>query len=76
MSAVTPLVTTLPPGRHAICCCGRTGNAPLCDGTHRGSGTTPRIVDLEVETRIAWCRCRTSGNLPMCDGSHKRLASP
>jgi len=29
-----PLVVSLQPGRHAICQCGQTGNAPFCDGTH------------------------------------------
>ena len=66
-----PVKIRLPAGRHAICACGRTANAPLCDGSHAGTGTTPQLLDLDAERVIAWCTCRKSGNLPMCDGSHR-----
>ena len=71
MTEPGPLLTPLSTGRHAICACGRTGNAPFCDGSHAGSGLTPQILDVEEEQTIAWCTCRTSGKLPMCDGSHR-----
>ncbi len=72
----TPLVTTLTPGRHAICACGKTGNPPFCDGTHKGSEFRPVIEVVEqVAKNIAWCRCRQSGRRPFCDGTHKSLPS-
>ena len=66
-----PVKVQLSAGRHAICCCGRTGDAPRCDGSHKGTDITPQIVDLDEDQTIAWCTCRGSGKLPMCDGSHR-----
>ena len=75
-----PLVVSRQPGRHAICQCGQTGNAPFCDGTHKtvtaddGSTFSPTIEVVEGQPKnVAWCRCFTTGNTPWCDGSHTAL---
>lgn len=72
MPEPSPLKKTLPPGKYAICRCGQTDNAPLCDGSHKGSTVTPELVTFEAETKYAWCRCRESGTLPQCDGTHAK----
>ena len=56
------------------CACGQSKNQPFCDGSHKGTGNTPHILDVDLMgLTIAWCTCRTSGKMPFCDGSHKKL---
>ena len=72
MPEPSPKKVVLAPGRYAICACGLTGNAPLCDGSHVDTPHGPELVDLEQKTKYAWCTCRESGKLPMCDGTHTK----
>jgi len=57
----------------AWCQCGRSSNQPYCNGSHKGTGFSPIIVELAEDKRVAWCGCKHSGNKPYCDGTHKTL---
>lgn len=43
-----PFVLNLEQGTHWICACGKSQNAPYCDGSHKGTPHQP--ISLELET--------------------------
>ena len=61
------------PGDYYWCACGDSKNQPFCDGSHKGSEFTPRLVKIEEQKQVFWCMCKHSGNKPFCDGTHKGL---
>ncbi|MBF0096222.1 MAG: CDGSH iron-sulfur domain-containing protein [Magnetococcales bacterium] len=67
----TPLILDLPAGEHHICLCGRSKNAPHCDGSHKGGRTGPRRVMMDHPGRVAVCSCGKTSAPPFCDGSHE-----
>ncbi|MBF0184221.1 MAG: CDGSH iron-sulfur domain-containing protein [Magnetococcales bacterium] len=67
----TPLILDLPAGEHHICLCSRSKNEPFCDGSHHGSRSAPRQVQMANAGRVAICTCRKSARAPYCDGSHE-----
>lgn len=59
--------------RYAWCGCGESSKQPFCDGSHKGTGLSPRVFTAE-ETKTAYlCGCKHTGNGPFCDGNHANL---
>lgn len=70
----TPIAVDVGAGKtYWWCTCGRSASQPFCDGSHKGSGFTPRRWDCERSERKWFCGCKRTGNAPFCDGSHKGL---
>ncbi len=65
-----PYVLDLEPGTYYWCSCGKSNNQPFCDGSHKGSEFTPRVVEIEENKQVALCGCKHSKNGAFCDGSH------
>jgi CDGSH-type Zn-finger protein len=57
----------------AFCMCGKSQNGPFCDGSHKGSGISPKVVTYDKDTTLHVCGCQKSKNRPLCDGTHKTI---
>ncbi len=69
----SPYVLDLEPGTYYWCACGKSNNQPFCDGSHKGSGFTPKKIEIEGKKKAALCGCKHSKNGAFCDGTHKKL---
>ena len=55
------------------CACGKSATQPFCDGSHKGSGFTPKPFAAEKDATVWFCGCKHTAGAPLCDGSHNSL---
>lgn len=70
-----PHVISLQAGQTVyLCTCGKSANAPYCDGAHQAQGTdkAPLAHTAEKEGSVYVCGCGRTGNNPFCDGAHTK----
>jgi CDGSH-type Zn-finger protein len=58
---------------YAWCSCGLSSNQPFCDGSHSGTGMTPKVIKAEKNGAVWFCLCKQTKNPPYCDGTHSQL---
>ena len=68
-----PAVHDLEPGSYACCACGLSQDQPWCDGSHKGTGFSPKMLTVETRKTYALCMCKHSAAMPLCDGTHSKL---
>ncbi|HEY0721341.1 MAG TPA: CDGSH iron-sulfur domain-containing protein [Gammaproteobacteria bacterium] len=68
-----PYIVELEAGDYWFCSCGKSSKQPFCDGSHKGTGLSPRKFTIEEKRKVGLCGCKQSKNGPFCDGAHKEV---
>ncbi|BBB25608.1 glutamate synthase-related protein [Amphritea japonica] len=69
-----PVKVSLSQGEESyFCTCGRSSKQPFCDGSHAGTGFTPKAFKAETTGDVWLCACKHTANSPYCDGTHKQF---
>lgn len=69
-----PVEVQLEAGKsYAWCSCGLSSNQPFCDGSHSGTGMTPKVIKAEKDESAWFCLCKQTQKPPYCDGTHSKL---
>ena len=55
------------------CACERSANQPFCDGSHAGTGITPKTYTATETKSVRFCGCKASKTGAICDGTHNNL---
>jgi pyruvate oxidase len=56
-----------------FCMCGLSKNGPYCDGSHKTTNISPKMMKFEEDKTLYICGCQQSSNKPYCDGTHTKL---
>jgi CDGSH-type Zn-finger protein len=73
-SIVNPIVFDVEKGRDYFwCACGLSKTQPFCDGSHKGSGFSPKKYTAARNERVWFCLCKKTKHAPLCDGTHNKL---
>ena len=66
-----PVKVTLEQGKkYMFCACGQSSNQPFCDGSHSGTGITPKPFVADDDGHAFLCQCKHTKDTPFCDGTH------
>lgn len=68
-----PYFVQLDAGTYYWCACGKSKNQPFCDGSHKGTKSTPVEFTLDRFDLVALCGCKMADTKPFCDGKHMGL---
>jgi CDGSH-type Zn-finger protein len=68
-----PMLIELEPGIYYWCRCGKSANAPFCDGIHESTTIKPLEFKVKEKKKIALCTCGKTKNAPVCDGTHAKV---